>query len=232
MTGQADKRPPPLVVPLLHTALGHPFETLAIDVRQDRVRRVDPADRITILGNGHEIACDRLLIATGAHPVEPPIEGIDSEGVENCRTLADARRILAGARPGSRVVTHGAGRAADETVESVRQEIATFLSSKPEEIIWTSGATESINLALKGAALARRDRGDHIVVSPLREHLAQGDEVRVSYIPSFQTSDYSEYFSINALLHQQLRKPLHQWTQTMLRPVRDVLIQHQPLPEQ
>ena len=85
------------------------FETLAIDVRQERVRRVDPANRITILSNGHEIAYDRLLIATGAHPVEPPIEGIDSEGVENCWTLADARRILAGAKPGSRVVLMGAG---------------------------------------------------------------------------------------------------------------------------
>ena len=85
------------------------FETLAIDVRHDRVRRVDPANRITILSNGHEIAYDRLLIATGAHPVEPPIEGIDSQGVENCWTLADARRILAGAKPGSRVVLMGAG---------------------------------------------------------------------------------------------------------------------------
>ena len=54
MTGQADKRPPPLVVPLLHTALSHPFETLAIDVQQNRLRRVDPANRITILSNGHE----------------------------------------------------------------------------------------------------------------------------------------------------------------------------------
>lgn len=67
--------------------------------------------------------------------------------------------------------THAAGRAAAEAVESARQEIAAFLSSQPEEIIWTSGATESINLALKGAALARRDRGGHIVTSPL-EHKA------------------------------------------------------------
>ena len=85
------------------------FEQLAIDVRQDRVRRVDPANRITILSNGHEIAYDRLLIATGAHAVKPPVEGMDSEGVENCWTLADARRILAGAKPGSRVVLMGAG---------------------------------------------------------------------------------------------------------------------------
>ena len=85
------------------------FEQLAIDLRQDRVRRVDPANRIAILSNGHEIAYDRLLIATGAHAVKPPVEGMDSEGVENCWTLADARRILAGAKPGSRVVLMGAG---------------------------------------------------------------------------------------------------------------------------
>ena len=85
------------------------FEQLAIDLRQDRVRRVDPANRIAILNNGHEIAYDRLLIATGAHAVKPPVEGMDSEGVENCWTLADARRILAGAKPGSRVVLMGAG---------------------------------------------------------------------------------------------------------------------------
>ena len=85
------------------------FEKLAIDVRQERVTRLDISNRLTVLGNGHEIAYDRLLIATGAHPVKPPIEGIDSEGVENCWTLADARRILAGAKPGSRVVLMGAG---------------------------------------------------------------------------------------------------------------------------
>ena len=87
---------------------GH-YERLAIDVRQERVTRLDTSNRLTVLGNGHEIAYDRLLIATGAHPIKPPIEGMDSEGVENCWTLADARRILAGAKPGDRVVLMGAG---------------------------------------------------------------------------------------------------------------------------
>ena len=87
---------------------GH-FEKLAIDVRQARVSRVDTSNRLAVLSNGHEIAYDRLLIATGAHPIKPPIEGMDSEGVENCWTLADARRILAGAKPGDRVVLMGAG---------------------------------------------------------------------------------------------------------------------------
>lgn len=66
---------------------------------------------------------------------------------------------------------HGFGRAAMEAVEDARREVAKLLSSSPEEVIWTSGATESINLALKGVSLARRDRGNHIVVSAL-EHKA------------------------------------------------------------
>ena len=85
------------------------FEKLAIEVRPVRVSGVDTANTRTIASSGAEIAYDRLLIATGAHPIKPPIAGIDSEGVENCWTLADARRILAGARPGSRVVLMGAG---------------------------------------------------------------------------------------------------------------------------
>ncbi len=68
-------------------------------------------------------------------------------------------------------VTHGFGQAAADAVEHARREVAALVSSRPEEIIWTSGATEAINLALKGSALARRDRGRHIVTSPL-EHRA------------------------------------------------------------
>ena len=85
------------------------YENLAIDVRQVRVRGVDTTNRTVTTSDGTEIAWDRLLIATGAHPIKPPIEGMDSEGVENCWTLPDARRILAGAKPGSRVVLMGAG---------------------------------------------------------------------------------------------------------------------------
>ena len=85
------------------------FETLDVGVRQARATGVDTAKKSVALADGGAIDYDRLLIATGACPVKPPIEGIDSEGVENCWTLADARRVLARAQPGSRVVLMGAG---------------------------------------------------------------------------------------------------------------------------
>ena len=68
-------------------------------------------------------------------------------------------------------VTHRFGQTAAEAVENARREVAALVSSRPEEIVWTSGATEAINLALKGSALARSARGRHIVTSPL-EHRA------------------------------------------------------------
>ncbi|GMQ76092.1 MAG: FAD-dependent oxidoreductase [Gammaproteobacteria bacterium] len=85
------------------------FETLAVDVRRDRVTRVHAGDgRVALAGGGH-LDYDRLLVASGSHAVRPPIAGMDLPGVENCWTLADARRIAAGARKGARVVLMGAG---------------------------------------------------------------------------------------------------------------------------
>ena len=65
--------------------------------------------------------------------------------------------------PSSR--SHSFGREAEEMVERARGQVAGFLGASPEEIVFTSCATEANNLALKGAACARRDAGDgnHIV---------------------------------------------------------------------
>ena len=85
------------------------FEKLGIEVRRAPVIRVDTAPGRVVLGFQHEHGYDRLLIATGARPIRPRIPGMRSEGVEDCWTLEDARRILARAKPGSRVVLMGAG---------------------------------------------------------------------------------------------------------------------------
>ncbi|HSN83015.1 MAG TPA: cysteine desulfurase family protein [Polyangiales bacterium] len=58
---------------------------------------------------------------------------------------------------------HAHGRAAREAVEKARAEVAELIGAKPEELIFTSGATESDNLAIRGTASARAADGKHIV---------------------------------------------------------------------
>ena len=85
------------------------YEKLAVDLRRSRVMRVHARDGRVELESGGHLDYDRLLIASGSHAVRPPITGMDLPGVENCWTLADARRIAEGAREGSQVVLMGAG---------------------------------------------------------------------------------------------------------------------------
>jgi cysteine desulfurase len=59
--------------------------------------------------------------------------------------------------------THAWGRNASRAVEQARAEVAKLVGAEPRDIVWTSGATESNNLAIKGAALAAQKRGKHLV---------------------------------------------------------------------
>ena len=74
-----------------------------------RARGVDTSARTIDLGGGRRIPYDRLLVATGSRPSREKIPGIDLPGVLTCWTLEDARDLLAGIRPGTRVVQMGAG---------------------------------------------------------------------------------------------------------------------------
>jgi cysteine desulfurase len=74
-------------------------------------------------------------------------------------------------------VTHSFGWAAQEAVEKARAQIAAVINADPKEIVFTSGATEADNLALKGLAYAARDKGNHIIVSAI-EHNAVLDTAR------------------------------------------------------
>lgn len=77
--------------------------------------------------------------------------------------------------PASR--SHAYGWAAEEAVEKARAQVAELVGCDPKEIVWTSGATESINLAVKGAAHFYKDKGQH-VVTVKTEHKATLDTVR------------------------------------------------------
>ncbi|MBP5996835.1 MAG: NAD(P)/FAD-dependent oxidoreductase [Azonexus sp.] len=85
------------------------FDRLGIRQRRGRAVAVNAEKRTVLFDDGHFEDYDRLLIATGSHPVRPPIPGIDLPQVQTCWTLDDARAIAALAKPGSRVLQLGAG---------------------------------------------------------------------------------------------------------------------------
>ena len=92
----------------LRKAASH-FQDLKINIVQDRVKSAQAATKMIVLQSGKSIQFDTLLIATGSHPVAPPIAGIDSEGVHTCWTMEDARHIMQLATKGARVLQLGAG---------------------------------------------------------------------------------------------------------------------------
>jgi len=77
--------------------------------------------------------------------------------------------------PASR--SHAWGWEAEEIVEKSREQVAALINADPREIVWTSGATESNNLAIKGAAQFYKSRGKHIITVKT-EHKAVLDTVR------------------------------------------------------
>ncbi len=65
---------------------------------------------------------------------------------------------------------HRFGWQADEAVERARQQVAALIGARAKEIVFTSGATEANNLAIRGAVAARRARGNHVVTVATEHH--------------------------------------------------------------
>lgn len=85
------------------------FASRNINVVVGRAAALDPAAKTVTTAAGDTLSYDKVLIATGSHPVKPPVDGIDHEKVTNCWTLEDARKISSTIRQGSPVVLIGAG---------------------------------------------------------------------------------------------------------------------------
>jgi cysteine desulfurase len=85
---------------------------------------------------------------------------------------------------------HSFGREAGEAMEEARRIVAKALNATSREIIFTSGGTESDNLAIQGIAFANKDRGNHIITSAIEHHAVlhtcqflEGQGFRVTYLP-------------------------------------------------
>lgn len=97
---------------------GH-YDGLNIEVRRAPVTAVDTSAKSVTLNDGSKLAYDKLLIATGASPVRPPIDGLDRPGVHTCWTLEDAHHITKLAEKGAPVVLVGAGFIGSIILESL-----------------------------------------------------------------------------------------------------------------
>ena len=99
--------------------------------------------------------------------------------------------------PASR--SHGYGWQAEEAVEHARQQVADLVRADPREIVWTSGATESNNLAIKGVAHFYQKKGKHIITSRI-EHKAVLDPCRQLEEEGFEVT-YLEPEAGTGLIH-------------------------------
>jgi len=87
--------------------------------------------------------------------------------------------------PASR--SHAWGWTAEEAVEKARAQVAALINADPREIVWTSGATESDNLALKGAAQFYKGKGKHLITVKT-EHKAVLDTMRALEREGFEVT--------------------------------------------
>lgn len=95
------------------------YDSEAIKVVEGPATALDTAGKSVTLMDGATLGYDKLLIATGASPVRPPIEGLDQPGVHTCWTLEDSRYITKLAQKGAPVVLVGAGFIGSIILESL-----------------------------------------------------------------------------------------------------------------
>ena len=76
--------------------------------------------------------------------------------------------------------THGFGWEAEKAVETGREQVARLIGAKTKDVIFTSGATESDNLAIKGALEFYKDKGNHVITTTTEQQAKSANDVATS----------------------------------------------------
>src|SRR5919197_5594854 len=103
--------------------------------------------------------------------------------------------------------SHPFGWAAEEAVDGARAQIAALIGAKPKEIIFTSGATESDNLAIKGVVEFYKDKGHHIITC-VTEHKAVLDTCKALERAGKATATYLPVDRYGQVDPDEVRKAL------------------------
>ncbi len=166
------------------------FNELEISLRRGKVCRLSPNQSRVTLEDGEHVAYDRLLIATGASAIRPPIPGMNLEQVHNCWTMDDAARILQTVKSGDRVVLLGAGfigcivlQALVEmgleltVVELADRMLARMMDDIGGDMIgrWCKG--KGVNVRVGAEAVAVEQSGNSVTLS-----LADGASIEADHI--------------------------------------------------
>ncbi|MBI5284089.1 MAG: cysteine desulfurase, partial [Chloroflexi bacterium] len=116
--------------------------------------------------------------------------------LDHAATTAPDQRVVAAMLPyltsawGNPSSIYAEAREARKGLDHARRTVAEVLGCKPNEVVFTSGGTESDNLALRGVAMAARHRGDHIITTAIEHHAVlhecqalEREGFRVTYLP-------------------------------------------------
>lgn len=166
------------------------FDSLRIRELRGRAVALDTDKQRLLFFDGHFEDYDRLLIATGSHPVRPPIPGVALPEVQTCWTLEDARAIARYAKPGARVLQLGAGfigciimealasRGVELTVvEMGDRMVPRMMTPRAGGMIKRWVEDKGIRV-VTSAGVSRIDRGsDHGADAPLTVTLTTGDKL-------------------------------------------------------
>ena len=103
------------------------------------------------------------------------------------KRVLDVMRLYFDTHYGNPSSTHGFGNEARQAIDDARNKVATLVGAETKEILFTSGGTESNNLAIKGAAYRNKNKGSHIITSSI-EHMSVINPCKDLSKQGFQTT--------------------------------------------